>query len=367
MTSRLNETIKQIIGLVIVWRASLFIFTFFTLWLSQDKIDSAIYWQAWANWDGGHFLGIAKEGYVTQEQYAFFPLYPLLVRLFSFLLFGNFLAAGLLLSSLFLILGLVYFQKLAIIDFNRQTSLRSVFYILIFPTAFFFTAVYSESLFLFLTIASFYFARRKRWPIVGILAILASATKPFGILLWPALIFEYLAQANFKLSKLSLNFVWLLVPPLGLLSYMLYLQEATGDPLAFLAAQSYWQRETFAFPGQVIWEQYLRIFSLTDFSSRFFAIEMFEFLAVVFFLLLLFYSIGKLRSSYIVFSALLVITALSTGVLTSFPRIFLLAFPLFFSLANLGENRLFDKFLTIVFLLHQALFLTFFLNGIWIT
>jgi len=369
MKKKENNRLKDILGIFVVWRASLLIFTFFALWLLGDLIKNSApidFWQSWAAWDGGHFLGIAKNGYVVSDQFAFFPLYPLLIKIFSFLFLGNFLASALVLSSLFLLLALYFFFKLAKLDFDLKTSQRAIFYLLISPTAFFLAAAYCESLFIFLAVGALYFARRRRWPMAAIFATLAAATKPLGILLWPVLVFEYLAQLKFRLRQIRKDFIWLTVPPLGLLSYMLYLQIVTGNPLTFLTVQASWQREVFIFPLSILWQKYLSIFSLSAFGSLFFAVEVLEFSAAIAFLLLLIFSIGKLRVSYLLYCALLVLVSLSTGVLTSFPRFFLLAFPLFFSLAILAKNQLFDRFLTIIFLLHQALFLALFLNGIWI-
>lgn len=369
MKNKDNNRLKDILGIFVVWRASLLIFTFFALWLLEGLIKNRApidFWQSWAAWDGGHFLGIAQNGYVVSDQYAFFPLYPLLIKIFSFLFLGNVLVSALVLSSLFLLLALYFFFKLAKLDFDIKTSQRAIFYLLIFPTAFFLAAAYCESLFIFLAIGALYFARRRKWPMAAIFATLVAATKPLGILLWPVLVFEYLAQLKFQLGQIRKNFIWLTVPPLGLLFYMLYLQIVTGNPLTFLTVQANWQREVFIFPLSILWQKYLSIFSLSAFGSRFFTVEVLEFSAVISFLLLLIFSIGKLRVSYLLYCTLLVLASLSTGVLTSFPRFFLLAFPLFFSLAILAKNQLFDRFLTIIFLLHQALFLALFLNGIWI-
>ena len=135
----------------------------------------------------------------------------------------------------------------------------------------------------------------------------------------------------------------------------------------FLTSQANWQREFFALVPKILWERYLGVFSLDQVGTRFFAQQALELIAVLFFVIILIYSIGKLRSTYIFYCLLLLLMPLSTGVLTSFPRYFILAFPLFFSFATLSRNQLFEKFLFVFFVLFQGLFFTLFLTEIWIT
>src|SRR3989344_5783719 len=100
---------------------------------------------SWGNFDGVHYLGIAKDGYAHQFTQAFFPLYPILIRLLSWITNINELAACLLLSNLAFLAGLTVFYKLIKENFDQKIALWSSIFLLAFPTSFYFGAVYTES------------------------------------------------------------------------------------------------------------------------------------------------------------------------------------------------------------------------------
>lgn len=147
------------------------------------------FWIRWANWDGGHFKSIVESGY-QNFQVVFFPLYPLLVAGLTFLSIPS-LWAGLIISNLSIFIALFFLYKLVLIDYDDYTAKRAILLTLAFPTAFYFGTFYSESLFLLLAVASFYFARKKYWFASLILAGLASVTRLVGLALIAAIALEY--------------------------------------------------------------------------------------------------------------------------------------------------------------------------------
>ena len=359
---------KDLLGIFIVWRCSLLLFSFFALYLlggflNPQKVN---FLAALSSWDGGHFISIAQNGYQAPEQYAFFPLYPLLIKALAPVFLNNFRLAALFISSLFSLLAIVFFQKLASIDYKNGEVKKSIIFLLASPVAFFLAAAYAESLFVFLACASFYFSRSQRWVWAGVFASFASAAKPFGILLFIVLVFEYLKQKNFKIKKVDWKILLVFIAPCGLLFYMAFLKFKLGNAFFFIVSESNWQRQFIAFAPKVVFEKYLSVFSLENIGTRFFAQQALELFSVIFFIVILVYSVKKLRSTYVLYCILLLLLALSTGVLTSFPRFFLLAFPLFFALPSFCQGRLFEKFLLYNFVLFQGLFLALFLTGIWV-
>ncbi|MEA2497706.1 MAG: hypothetical protein QOH26_111, partial [Actinomycetota bacterium] len=124
---------------------------------------------AWERWDALWFLRIATDGYAAADgSAAFFPLYPLLVRGLSTVLGGHPLAAALIVSNLSYAGGLIVVYLLTAHEWTRDTARRTVLYMALFPTAFFFVAPYSESLFLFLSVSCLYAARRERWLLAAV-------------------------------------------------------------------------------------------------------------------------------------------------------------------------------------------------------
>jgi len=104
---------------------------------------------AWANFDGVHYLTIISKGYFgTGSIQAFFPLYPYLVRLISSVGI-NPLIVGLVISTVSFWMAIVVLYKLVKLDYKEKVAMRSIVLLLFFPTAFFFTAFYTESWFFF--------------------------------------------------------------------------------------------------------------------------------------------------------------------------------------------------------------------------
>src|SRR5665213_2675995 len=86
---------------------------------------------------------------------------------------------------------MLYLYKLIEHEYNRHVAQRATFYVSIFPTA-----VYSESLFLFLTVASFYYVRERRWVLAGAFGFLAALTRSEGVLLAAPLFIEWVIAAK---------------------------------------------------------------------------------------------------------------------------------------------------------------------------
>jgi Dolichyl-phosphate-mannose-protein mannosyltransferase len=203
----------------------------------------------WAFKDGGSFIAIARTGYSRPNGAAFFPLYPLALRATALLTGGDYPLAGVLLSLACYAVAMVLLYRLTAAEFDSRTAALAVAFISVFPTALSFGLVYSESLFLALTLAVFAFARRGRWPAAGAAGMLAVATRSSGLVLLPALVLLYGGQQGWSWRSVSLRYPrdlrlgWLLLVPVGLLAYMGYLWRRLGDPLAFSVAERvHWGR-----------------------------------------------------------------------------------------------------------------------------
>ncbi|HEX6382326.1 MAG TPA: mannosyltransferase family protein, partial [Acidimicrobiia bacterium] len=139
---------------------------------------------AWERFDALWFLRIATAGYTPGDgSAAFFPLYPMLIRVLSPVLGGHPLAAGLLISNAAFLGALVVLYFLSSSEFDEQVARRTILYLTIFPSAYFFLAPYSESLFLLLVVSSLWAARRGKWWLAGVAGALAAATRNVGVLL----------------------------------------------------------------------------------------------------------------------------------------------------------------------------------------
>jgi hypothetical protein len=307
---------------------------------------------SWAGFDGVHYLTIINKGYLgTDFIQAFFPLYPFLIK-FITPAFLNPIITGIVVSTTSLIVALYYLQKLILLDEKKSVAQKTIFLMLLFPTAFFFTAFYTESFFLMLVITSFYFARKGEWLKSGLIAALASATKITGIVLLPALVYEYFLQK--KSQKFSLKDIIPLgsisLSSLGLLSYMKYLYTYFSDPLLFLHVQEQFgagrQTSSLIMLYQVFWRYTKMIFTVQRNSLLFYTVSH-EFIIGLSFLILLILAFKHTRKSYALFGLISYILPTLTGTFTSMPRYVLVLFPAFIVLAKFLKGKKYHIFLII--------------------
>ncbi|MEY2515080.1 MAG: hypothetical protein QOJ89_2438 [bacterium] len=209
-----------------------------------------------ARWDSVWYLAIAGGGYGDGGREAFFPLYPLLVKLGG-VLTGSPLIAGALVSTALLAVALVLLHRLVALDHDRAVARNAVLVTALFPMSFFYSAVYSESLFLALSVGAVYAARRERWALAGALGAFAAATRSAGVLLLVPLLILYLWDSGRPLRAprrpLRGDVLWLALVPLGLVAYCAFLGLTGHDALGPFRAQEVWFR-SFAGPFGGAWD-----------------------------------------------------------------------------------------------------------------
>ncbi len=311
----------------------------------------------WARWDSGFYLEIASGGYRLTfgepSSVAFFPLYPIFVNLVSRIT-NNALIAGILVSHAALLGALLVLYKLTLLEFGHSTARRAVYYILIFPTAFFFSAVYTESLYLLLTVGCAYCARRRWWAWAGVLGCLASATRIVGISLVALVALEWLRDNGFRFrtahrleawrnlwsgfSRRGYQLVWLLAIPLGLVSQMVFLGRAFGDPIAFWTTQATFGRTGFN-PLVALIRDLEPVFRYS--SGRLPWNVPIDLAALVLVLASSVWIGSKLGSSYAVYALIGVFVPLAGGT-GSLARYVVVLFPVFMVLAHAGRKPMID-------------------------
>jgi Gpi18-like mannosyltransferase len=330
----------------------------------------------WNRWDAPHYVYIAKNGYtaVGEGRYfiVFMPLYPFLIRLLAFFT-KNYPFAAMLISNFASLLAGFYLYKLVKIDYSHPTAIKSVFYLSIFPTSYFLIAGYTESLFLFLTIGCFYYARKGNWLPAGVTGMLASATRITGLILIPSLLYEYLWQKSKSKSKLKSKYesknvkdaLFLCMIGFGFISYLLLNYIIWGNIFAFLEIQREHWFKHLAPPWEgllgALWSISWRdpggkvlvggaelVFGLFGLAGIIYAI------------------ITKLRPSYTIYMLLTWLAVASTSYWLSMPRYTLSLFPIFIILAIIGDKReVMHYAMTIAFLLFFSFFLVLFTQGYW--
>jgi hypothetical protein len=209
--------------------------------------EAAKFAETFAAWDSGWYFDIARRGYYWnasgQSSIAFFPLYPMLMRALAWPFGGSDRAlwtAGIVLSYSSLFLGLAVLHRLTAKTFgNRETARRTLLYIAVFPFAYFFTQVYTESLFLLTSVSAVAAAVGSRWGWAGFFGALAALTRPNGILVAVPLGLLALAGRP-RPAELMRRATALALVPLGFGAFCAFAFRLTGDPLGWLRAQAQW-------------------------------------------------------------------------------------------------------------------------------
>jgi hypothetical protein len=200
----------------------------------------------WERWDACWYLRIATFGYGAGDPgTAFFPLYPAAIRVAAPFFAGNFVVAAFAVSGAAYVVAMTVLHKMVRGDFDAETADRSITYISIFPTAFFFFAPFSESLFLALALACLYLARTKRFGAAALVGLLIGVSRAQGALLALPLAWEALRLARSEMPRVgaSLRVVTAaaaaIAPVVGFIVYLNFSTDAAGMS-PFEAIRQHW-------------------------------------------------------------------------------------------------------------------------------
>ena len=323
-----------------------------------------------AKWDGPHYMYIAQNGYTNQGDAAnfivFFPLYPFIVRLITFD-FAYINLSGLIISNISSLIAVIYLFKLAKLDYSDSVAKKAVLFLSVFPTAYFLSAVFTESLFLALTIASLYYARNAKWAYTGVVGLLASLTRIAGLLLLLVLIVEYLHQKEWKIKAIDPKLIWTSLPAIGFLIYLLINYQVTGNFFTFIEIERTHWSETLnpinGFLGAVGWstngafpDSLIIGYAQIIFAALGLTMVIAGFIAA--------YK-HKLRPSYAVYTLLIWMLAVATSFWISIPRYVLSMFPMFILFALLSRKKAVTIMLSMVSFAALAFFTWLFATGEW--
>ncbi|SEN07682.1 mannosyltransferase family protein [Nonomuraea pusilla] len=293
-----------------------------------------VYADRWQQWDAGLFVTIARYGYDGDPAGtpdpglpAFFPGLPAALRLVH-LVVPDWAVSGLLVSLAAGAVAMVALARLAELEGARGWI--AVLALLLFPTAVFLAAGYSESLFLAFAVPAWLAARQGRWPEAALLAAGASCVRITGLFLAVALAVEYVTSRA-PLRRAA----WLAVPFLPLAAYSAYHYARSGDWLAWKHAQEAgWGRE-MVWPWQAwrtTWE------AATGGGDHAVAFRM-EIAGAVVAVAALVWLLALRRWSEAVYTGLQAVALMTSAYYLSIPRALLLWFPMWVAFAGLATRR----------------------------
>lgn len=330
---------------------------------------------SWWRWDVVHYVEIAHDGY-TAENTAFFPLPPLLMHGLGAIFGGSALAdyiAGLILANLCFYGALVLFHQILCEDFDQSVARNALFYLAFAPYGIFFFAGYSESLFLLLSLATFYFLRRGRpldWWLAGLCGFFVMLTRPTGVAL--IILFLITFVQNFGLRTIFTREKWqeklnallsTILLPVGVLAYMLYLAIIFGNPLIYSTEQAQVWSRAFALPWVSIVNAIIAL-SMPMYQTE---INLVDLIFTLIPLIVLVIGWKRLPLQYSLLASALILAGLCFPrilgrSLNAMPRYLMVAFPIFVLLALWSKHpRLKDTFVVtslILFAINTILFVT---------
>jgi hypothetical protein len=285
----------------------------------------------WQRFDTNWYLKIATRGYDGLDgSTAYFPIYPMLIRLSSFVVDPMF--AAVLFPNLALIGVLILLYRLVSNLTDEQTTRRVLTYFLVFPTSFFLLAAYSESIFLLFTIGSLHEASHRRWGWVVIWGVLAALTRLQGVLLVVPLMYMLWREYGYiSIKKIFFRALPLAFIPLATFAFLGFSKVSMLNAL-----QDTWHAR-FVFPWDNVWATISLLMSGGGTT-----VDALNLIVTLGFIVMIFAVWKKLPLEYTLYSVLVLVTPLfrmnSTQPLVSMTRYVLAVFPVFIVLGMWGKN-----------------------------
>lgn len=319
-----------------------------------------------SHWDGAWYLRTAQEGYRfdpdAPSTAAFWPALPALMKLGAVLTGSDsataYIASGVIASNVALVVGLIYLVALLRLDMDEITAARAGRYLLVFPTTFYFSIVYAESLLLAFVAAALYQARRGRWWLAGVLAAAATLTRPFGVLVLVPLFWEY--WTHDPRPAVSRGLLILVPPVLTFVLWIGFLSVISRDALVLLHMTRAWSLDVAA-----PWSAVVKL--LTGPAARFDYVLPNLYFAIIYGVLII-AGWRVLRRGYSFYAAglLLLLLVLSSLTMSSISRYGLALFPIFATLSIAGRSSLFDRVYVAASFLGACCFMAAFALWYWV-
>jgi hypothetical protein len=327
-------------------------------------------------WDADWYMSITLYGYIPSadiasihSNLAFFPLYPYLVRFLGLLLppllrtEPNLFIVGVILSNIFFMSGLAVIHWLTRrLTNSAMAAQRTVLYLLVFPTSFYFSIFYTEATYLFFTLLAIGAAVTRRWLLAGLLGGAVALVRPPGVLIALVLLWQYMAErrvdGRWTWRALDYNILWAGLPLAALAGHFAFQYQLTGDFLAPVTAQQAWARD-FIWPWRnlgISWPVDSEGFYILRLSQLF----MFAFTGLSLIVW------RWLPASLSLFSLLQLLPQWASGSFDSSIRYCAVVFPVFILLGLAGKYRAVHLALLYFFLALQTLFLAAWARSYWV-
>ncbi|MAH43282.1 hypothetical protein CL614_06240 [archaeon] len=344
----------------------------------QRPVTENAFLNQWAQYDGAGYLDVAINGYNKEfnntGNYSVYPLFPLLILLLSAIPFISPALAAFLIANLFSLIAIILGYVLIRDELGQKQSYRTALLLMLFPTAYFFTAMYAESIFLALILGMFIAAKKDNWLLVGVLGFLTSLTRIQGVIMFLPMLYMYLRSKHFEFGKMNLSvlkpsIILLLLIPLGLAAFLGYHHVVTGDALIQLNYGFGIYDKGLSLPWTPIIDSIEKMFSGAFDSLLYNGANLLAFLGLA---AVTYLSYKKLKPEYTIYLLFSILFILISSNLRGIGRYALTMFPIFMIFAMMYDESKLKKYgliiLYIIFLILMTLFVFRHVNqGIYLT
>ena len=203
-----------------------------------------------ARWDTGWYMGIATNGYSfdpaasgTMQNIAFFPMYPMLMRYLGLFAARQVIWVGVAISITAFLWATLYIFRLARTRLGDDAAAAGVGFLAVYPFALFFSAAYTESLFLLATVASCFHFERDQLAKAATWGLVAGLTRPNGCLLSVVLALMALRQwQTTSWQAMTARILSASAPGIGMLIFSAYIYFLTGTSFQWASQHGAWGR-----------------------------------------------------------------------------------------------------------------------------
>jgi Gpi18-like mannosyltransferase len=316
----------------------------------------------WFHFDSFLYTNIAQNGYPQSEYsldkyniFGMLPFYPIIIGILGkIVLFGNYQLAGLLISNICLIFSAYYLFRISEKMYNRDVAMKSIILLFAFPFSFVFSGIFSESLFLFLVLFSYWSFINNSYKKSSISLALACITKPIGILFILPIIHLLYKKYSFRrdffkhLSKYSLV-------PLSLILLGIFYYFRTGDFFAYSTVQNTAFYHSWSNPFHTIASALFNSNPAYIINSSY-----------ILFIIGIIATLRKhIPQSLAILSLLLILFAPTTGFVVDSFRYSAVIFPLYIMVANYAKDEYRFAFIVSLFSIIQGALMVFWVGNFW--
>lgn len=352
----------RIFALIIIWDVLMLALGFVLRRLLGYDESAGGYIRFWLCTDSRHYMDIARDWYLSDGEWdrlvqlVFLPGYPVIVRLFAYII-GNELAAGLFVSALCFAGSGVMLYKLVSLDADSAAAKRAVKLFALSPAAFFFAAPMSESLFVLCTVSCLYLLRSGKLITGSLIGAYAAFTRSPGLILIVPILLELVHKRAKPREYLSLVIV-----PLGFAAYCLVNYTVSGDAFKFMEYQSvHWHQQLGWFFNTAAYQSENAVSTAGDNSALFFGLWLPNLLAQLLALVTMLLAVRKIRASYTAYFIAYYIVTMGATWLLSAPRYLAAMISLPIALAALSPKKRTERILIALSVLFFIAYFTVFL------